>query len=272
MAGAGAFDLFGLSEVRFETLLLVAIRVTMMLTFVPIFSATQVPIMVRIGLGILLAFAISHTVPTLTVPLDLGGITIAVLAQAFTGAVFGFVAFLVFTGIQFAGEIIDIQVGFAVVNVINPISQQQVTVLGELLLALATLLYLVTDSHYFLLSGIAGSFSLLPLPFVGINEIVAHDVITFFTQALFIIFKIAAPVAISLFVVNVSLGLMARVAPQMNVFVVGLPLQIGIGLTMLVVTLPLLGAVLPQLFAAQPQQFDAVLRGLMIASPAPAGP
>jgi flagellar biosynthetic protein FliR len=90
--------------------------------------------------------------------------------------------------------------------------------------------------------------------------------VRFFTDALMIVFKIAAPVAVALFVTNVALGLMARVAPQMNVFVVGLPLQIGIGLIMLAVSLPLLGYVLPQLFSDVPHQLDAVLRGL-----APAG-
>lgn len=268
MSGAGTFDLFGLTQVRFETLLLVLVRVTTMLTLVPVFSGRQIPRLVRVGLGLTVAFVAARTVPTLAAPLDLGGLTLAVLGQAFIGVVFGFVAFLVFTGIQFAGEILDIQIGFAVVNVINPATQQQVTVVGEFQLALATLLYLVTDAHHLLIQGIAGSFGLLPLPFVGINAIVGQDVVTFFSQALFIVFKIAAPVAIALFVTNVALGLMARVAPQMNVFVIGFPLQITVGLVMLIVSMPLLGVVLPQIFAETPVQLDAVLRGMM-PTPAP---
>jgi flagellar biosynthetic protein FliR len=260
MSGAGVFDLFGLSEARLETLLLVAIRVTIMLGLVPIFSATQIPITVRLGLGFLLAFVIAQNVPTLAAPLTLGPFVVAILMQAFIGLVFGFVAFLVFTGIQFAGAILDIQVGFGAVSVLNPTTSQQVTILGEFEIALATLIYLVTDSHHQLLAGIAGSFSILPLPWAGIDALLMPSVVTFFTEALFIVLRIAGPVAMVLFITSVTLGLMSRVAPQMNVFSVGLPLQMLVGLSMIVITLPLLGAVLPEVFAETPRQLDTVLR------------
>jgi len=260
MSGAGALDLFGLSQVRFETLLLIAVRVTVMLSMIPIFSARQIPLLVRFGFGLLLTFVVSRTVPTLTATLDLGELTVGIISQAFIGVVFGFVAFLVFTGIQFAGEILDIQIGFAVVNIVNPITQAQVTIVGEFELALATILYLASDAHHYLITGIAGSFSLLALPYAAVTGELTHSVVNFFTQALFLVFQIAAPVAIALFLTNVGLGLMARVAPQMNVFVVGFPLQITIGLIMVIVSLPLLGNVLPQIFAEAPRQFDTVLR------------
>jgi flagellar biosynthetic protein FliR len=264
MVGAGAFDLFGLTEVRLETLFLIMIRVTVMLTLVPIFSASQIPLLVRIGLGFLIAFAVSHTVPTLEHSLSLGEMTVAMFSQTFVGLVFGFVSFLVFTGIQFAGEILDIQVGFAAVNIINPTTQQQVTIIGEFELAIATLIYLISDSHHYLLEGIAGSFGMLPLPYVSADPIIAHDVVTFFTQALFLVFKIAGPVAIALVITNIALGFMARVAPQMNVFIVGLPIQITVGLIMLIVSMPLLVAVLPDVFAETPRQLDTVLRGMQV--------
>ncbi|MEO7040074.1 MAG: flagellar biosynthetic protein FliR [Candidatus Elarobacter sp.] len=268
----GAFNLFGMGTAQFETLLLVLVRVSAMLAMVPIFSQTQIPTQVRFGIGLLLAFVIVRTVPAIA-PLDgLGGLMLAVAAQIFVGLVFGFVAFLLFTGIQFAGEIIDIQIGFAVVNIINPLTSQSVTVIGEFQLALATLLYLASDAHHALIAGIAGSFQLVPLPFAGAPEIVAGDVVRFFAQSLFIVFEIAAPVAIALFLVNVTLGLMARVAPQMNVFIVGFPIQITVGLIMLIVSLPLLGAVFPSLVDQSSRELDTVLRAMgpaAIASPRP---
>ncbi len=258
----GAFNVFGLSTGQFETMLLVLVRVSAMLALVPIFSQTQIPQLVRFALGLLVAFVIARTVPQIAPLASLGELTVAVLAQIFVGLVFGFVAFLLFTGIQFAGEIIDTQIGFAVVNIINPLTSQNVTVIGEFELALATLLYLAADAHHVLLAGIAGSFQLVPLPFAGAPDIVAGDVMRFFAQSLFIVFQIAAPVAVALFLVNVMLGLMARVAPQMNVFVVGFPIQITIGLVMLVVSLPLLGAVFPALVDTSSRQLDTVLRAM----------
>ena len=267
----GAWDVFGLSTARFETMLLVLVRVTTMLALMPIFSQAQIPQLVRFGLGLLLAFVIVRIVPPMAPLGGLGELTVAILAQAFVGLVFGFVAFLLFTGIQFAGEIIDTQIGFAVVNIINPLTSQNVTVIGEFELALATLLYLAADAHHALIAGIAGSFRLVPLPFAAAPELVAGDVMRFFAQSLFIVFEIAAPVAIALFLVNVMLGLMARVAPQMNVFVVGFPIQITVGLVMLIVSLPLMGAVMPALIDTSTHQLDTVLRamGSSPASPAP---
>jgi flagellar biosynthesis protein FliR len=265
-----ALNVFGFSAAQFETVVLVLVRVGAMLALMPIFSQKQIPQLVRFGLGLLLTLVIVRTVPPMAPLGGLGPLVVAVLAQVFVGLVFGFVAFLLFTGIQFAGEIIDIQIGFGVVNIINPLTSQNVTVIGEFQLALATLLYLAADAHHALIAGVAGSFALVPLPFAGAPELVAGDVVRFFTQALFIVFQIAAPVAIALFLVNVMLGLMARVAPQMNVFVVGFPIQITVGLIMLIVSLPLLGAVFPSLIDTSSRQLDTVLRAMgPAATPAP---
>jgi flagellar biosynthetic protein FliR len=180
------------------------------------------------------------------------------------GLIVGFVAYLVFMGVQFAGEIIDIQIGFAVANIINPETQQQVTVLGELELTLATLVFLISNSHLLMLQGIGGSFHLLPLPYINLDPSVAGNVVIFLEQAFLIVFQIAAPPAVALFVVNIALGLMARVAPQMNVFVVGFPLQIGVGLLMLAVSVPLLVTVTPSLFTDAAHHMDTVMRGMAV--------
>ncbi len=266
----GTFNLFGLGAGQFETTLLVLVRVTSMLSLVPIFSQTQIPRLLRVAIGLILTFLIGRTVPAMAPLHGLGELAVAILAQAFIGLVFGFVSFLIFTGIQFAGEIIDIQMGFAVVNIINPLTSQSVTVIGEFQLALATLLYLAADAHHTLLAGVAQSFQLVPLPYAAAPQLVAGDIVRFFTQALFIVFQIAAPVAIALFLVNVMLGLMARVAPQMNVFVIGLPIQIFVGLVMLIVAMPLFGAVFPSLLDQSAHQADTILRAMGPAStPAP---
>src|SRR5260370_21944141 len=126
-----AWNLFGLGVAQFETILLIAARVLSMLALMPIFSQTQIPQLARVGIALLISFVLIRTVPALA-PLGVGELVGAILAQVFVGLVFGFVAFLLFTGIQFAGEIIDIQIGFAVVNIVNPLTSQSVTVIGEL--------------------------------------------------------------------------------------------------------------------------------------------
>jgi flagellar biosynthetic protein FliR len=255
-------DLFNISQGQFETFLLLVVRVSTMLFVFPIFSAKQIPLLVRIGLAFLISFVLYHAVTPIAPLGDIGALLAAVVSQVVLGLIVGFVAYLVFMGIQFAGEIIDIQIGFAVANVLSPTTQQQVTVIGEFQLTLATLIFLATDSHLLMLQGIGGSLHLVPLPFINLDPSVAANVVTFLEQSFLIVLKIAAPPAVSLFLVNIALGLMARVAPQMNVFVVGLPVQVGVGLLMMAVSLPLLGYIAPHLFSDSAYQMDAVMRGM----------
>jgi len=235
-----------------------------MLYVFPVFQARQIPTLVRIGLGLLISFVLVRAVPVMPALPDIGALAAAAVSQVVLGLIVGFVAYLVFTGIQFAGEIVDIQIGFAVANVIDPTRQQQATVLGELELTLATLFFLISNSHLLFLQGIGGSFHLVPLPYIDLNPAVAGDVVSVLSAAFLVVIKVAAPAAVSLFIVNVALGLMARVAPQMNVFVVGFPLQIGVGLMMLAVSVPLLGYVAPQLFNQTAHSMDAVMRGMAV--------
>lgn len=255
-------DVFGITAAQFETFLLIFVRVTAMLFVFPIFAANQIPKLLRLAFGLLIAFVIYRTVPQVALGANVLELASAVLAQIALGLVVGYVASLVFTGIQFAGEVLDLQIGFAVANVISPQTQQQVTVLGEFQLTLASLVFLATNSHLAMLAGIAGSFHLVPLPYVQLDPSLAGSVTDFLMQSMLIVFRIAAPAAVALFLVNVMLALMARVAPQMNVFVVGFPIQIGVGLVMIAVSLPLLAVVGPTIFGDISRHMDEVMRAM----------
>ncbi|HTU71488.1 MAG TPA: flagellar biosynthetic protein FliR [Candidatus Baltobacteraceae bacterium] len=254
--------LFGLTTEQFEVFLLIFLRVSSMLFLFPVISSAQFPSQLRLGLGALISFIIYRTVPH---PHLAGGafeLLVGASAQVLLGVIVGFIASLVFTGIQFAGELIDLQIGFAIANVINPTTQQNITIIGEFQLALATLIFLATDSHYFLIQGIAGSFNLVPLPYINLDPAVAGNLTLFFSQAFLIVFRISAPVVVALFLTNVMLAFMARVAPQMNVFVIGLPIQVAVGLTMMAISIPLLAVVGPEIFQDVAGQMDAAMRGL----------
>lgn len=255
-------DVFGLHTGQLETFFLIWVRCSTMLLIMPVFSATQIPAMVRVALGLLISFAIYPTVPTIAPMGDLDALAVALTSQVVIGVLFGFVTQMVFMGVQFAGEVIDIQVGFAIANVINPGTSQQVTIIGELELALATLIFLVTNSYLLFFQGIGGSFNLLPLPWVTITEATHQSIVTFFSQALLIVFSVAAPIAVTLFLIHVALAFLARVAPQMNIFVIGFPIQITVGLLMLIISLPLLGYALPNLFEQVPRQLDTLMRSM----------
>jgi flagellar biosynthetic protein FliR len=255
-------DLFGLGAAQFETFLLVFLRVTTLFMVFPVISARQIPMQLRFGLGLLFSLIMYHLVPVVKVSPDLFSLAAGAASQVILGLIVGYVATLVFAGIQFAGSLIDLQIGFAVANVLNPTTQQDVTIVSEFQLAIATLVFLATNSHYLLIEGVAGSFSIVPLPYINLNPAVAGDVALFFTYSFLMVFRIAAPVVTALFLTNVALALMARVAPQMNVFVVGLPMQVGVGLVMMAFSLPLIATAGVDAFHTMGAQMDAVMRGL----------
>jgi len=255
-------NLFGLHTAQLETFFLIWVRCSTMLMIMPVFGTASIPALLRVAMGLFVSIAISGAVHPMHTPLDLDGFAVGILCQVVIGTLFGFVTQMVFMGVQFAGELLDVQIGFAVANVLNPTTQQQVTIVGELQLALATLLFLVTNAYVLYLEGIGGSFSLLPLPWATLSQGTQDSVVLFFSQALLIVFRIAAPAAITLFLINVMLAFLARVAPQMNIFVVGFPIQITVGLIMLIICMPLLGYALPQLFNQVPRQLDTLMRSL----------
>lgn len=254
--------MLGLTPAQFQTFLLEWIRVASMLMIFPIFSGPQIPMQLRLGFGLVLSFLLYHLIPTVHLANGLFDLAVAGASQVVLGVVVGYVASLVFAGVQFAGELIDLQIGFAVANVLNPQTQQNITIIGEFQLAIATLVFLVTNSHYLLISGIAGSFNLVPLPYINLDPSVGGNVVLFFTQAFLVVFKIAAPSVFALLITNVALAFMAKVAPQMNVFVIGLPIQVSVGLVMMAISIPLIGTVTPELFQNVSQQMDATMRGM----------
>ena len=155
------------------------------------------------------------------------------------GVVLGFAVLLLFMGIQFAGQLAGLQMGFGIVNVIDPQSQDQISIIGQFLNILAILLILSLDGHHIILNGLMASFDTVPLGGVVLKASIVQKMIVLTSELFTIAIKISAPILISLFLVSVAMGVLARTVPQMNVFIVGFPVQLAVGLFVLVASLPL---------------------------------
>jgi len=166
------------------------------------------------------------------------------------GVALGFAVLLLFVGIQFAGQLVGLQMGFGIVNVIDPQSSNQVSIIGQYLNILAVLILLTTNGHHMILKGLVSSFDVVPLGGVELKASVAAKMIVLTSQAFIVAVKIAAPILLSLFLVSVALGILARTVPQMNVFIVGFPVQIAVGLTALIVALPMFFVLLGRLMGS----------------------
>jgi flagellar biosynthetic protein FliR len=158
--------------------------------------------------------------------------------EVMIGAVIGMIARLIFAGIQLAGQLIGFQMGFAIVNVIDPAFSLQVSIIAQFQYLIALLLFLSLNGHHMFLYAVAESFRILPpLAFHFSGGLM--QAITGFVRDMFEIgIKVGAPIIAILFFMSVGLGLVARTVPQINIFIVGFPLQIAIGLIGVGVTMP----------------------------------
>ncbi|WP_025027644.1 flagellar biosynthetic protein FliR [Caldalkalibacillus mannanilyticus] len=219
--------------------LLILVRITSFFVSAPIFSMKGVPMPFKVGLGVFISF-VSYLTISVEQPIMLDFTYILlILKEAVIGLALGFVASLILYTVQVAGAFIDFQMGFAIANVVDPQTGAQVPILGNFKYMLALFFLLSVNGHHLLIDAVIKSYQMVPidLAFVPIgSERVALFISSLFVQMFVVAFQLAIPIVGSLFLVDVALGFLARTVPQLNVFVVGLPLKILVGFTIILLT------------------------------------
>lgn len=231
--------------------LLVFVRLTSFFVSAPIFSMRGVPNHFKIGFAFVVALISSFYVPFQEkLPLDLTFVFYAV-KEVLIGLVLGYITQLFFYALQIAGGLIDMQAGFAMANVIDPRTGAYVPMTGNFQNILATFYFLSIDGHHLLIRGIITSYKAIPIDKMWApigSESVFLFVTKMFSQMFASAFLIAAPVVVALFLVDLSLGIIAKTVPQFNIFVVGMPIKVFASFLMLIVVMPGLFMVLSGLF------------------------
>ena len=231
-----------LSADHLEAFVLVLLRVSAIIVFIPVISEQTVPMRVKAGLSIMVSLIIFPLVfsqlPS-TKNFHILEVIFLMIGEVLIGVTIGFVARLVFAAIQLAGDIIGFQMGFAVANVIDPMSAQMVSIITQLQYLIAMLVFLAVNAHHLFFQAIVQSYVLIaPLSFHFSGQLMQF--IFDLSREMFVIaLKIAAPIMAVMLFTNVALGVVARTVPQMNIFIVGFPLQISLGLILLGLTAPL---------------------------------
>jgi flagellar biosynthesis protein FliR len=226
---------------QFHIFLLVLLRISALLVVAPLFGHRLYLARAKIGL----AFAVSLVVFPLVadrglqLPEGLFPYAFMMIREILMGMVLGFVVSLLFIGIQFAGQMTGLQMGFGIVNVIDPQSQTQVSIIAQFLNVLAILIVFSTDGHHIILQSLIRSFEVVPLGGVQFRGQIVEKLIVLSSQIFVLAVKLSAPVLLSLFMISAALGILARTVPQMNVFIVGFPVQMAVGLMVMVASLPL---------------------------------
>lgn len=234
-------DLYQLLQDHAAVFLLLLTRVSGIFVISPFFGSQNVPVYFRVAASFtitLVLFPVVDGFMDITAPATVIGYTMAVLSELFIGWLIGFVAYISFAAITMAGKVMDMQVGFAIVNVVDPTSGQQMPLIGSFLYNLAIIVFVVTNGHHMIIAALFESLQSVPMlglePNLSLPMIIAQ-----FTTGIFLTgMKIAMPVTFAILLTNVGLGILARTMPQMNIFVVGLPMQISVGMIILTMVLP----------------------------------
>lgn len=229
------------SLLTFEYYLLVLVRIASFVAVAPFFGLSSVPTRVKAGFSAVVAILIAQAVPgqvTYDGMLEYG---IIVAKEALTGLFIGMAANCCTYIIGFAGQLMDMQIGLSMAQEYNPLTRTQESVTGNLYYYSIMLLLLISDLYHYIIKAIADTYTLIPVNAQLFQwEYLVNGMVRFITDMLVIGFRITLPVFACCMIMNCILGIMAKVAPQMNMFSVGIQLKIFAGFAVLIVTVFLL--------------------------------
>jgi len=218
------------------------IRVLALFSSMPVLGQRNVPIRVRIALSFFIALGVAGTVPAGTgnVPLDSPAAILLVVQQVLIGLSLGFAVRIIFTAIEFAGEIIGLQMGLNFAGFFDPATAQQATATSSFFSTMVAFLFIAMNGHLLVIEAVVQSlvaFPVSPEPFAFLHAVRPE---TWGAEIFRLGLWIALPLIAMLLFINMMLGIIARVAPQISIFSVGFPITLGVGLVGVMFTLPLL--------------------------------
>ncbi|MFS3127112.1 flagellar biosynthetic protein FliR [Nocardioides sp. Bht2] len=220
--------------------LMASVRIVAWLAIVPPFASRSIPATAKVMVALALAFAVGPSVAPTGMATGAPQLILTTLTQVIIGLAMGFVTYLLFSAIAAAGAMIDVFGGFALAQGFDPLSMNMNTVFGKFHQMLATVLLFVTGGHLLVLGGLVKTFTFLPvgeMPKInGFEGVVITAFGMFFTIAV----QIALPLIAVLFVTDLGLALLTKVAPQLNAINVMFPVKIGLTLLLLGLSLPVL--------------------------------
>ncbi len=223
-------------------LTLIFLRIASALVVMPIFGHRGIPLTVKVGLAGFLAIFLQPGVvlPTALLGNQVGLLTFISVAvpEIVVGLLVGMVTCFIFYGVELSGQFLGMQIGFNMVTLIDPLMEEQISVIGQLQYLFAAIIFLIFNGHHFLLEGLSQTYQAIPL---GASQF-PSSVITLFIKLSADLFMAA------IFLSEVALAIIARTVPQMNVFIVSFPLRIGVGLLALALSWPLFTYVLELLW------------------------
>lgn len=230
--------------------LLLFMRVVTVLLMLPYFSWRGIPVLATIGFAALLSYILFLVIAPAALPLPENALLLglAVASEVLFGLVLGFLTLLTFNALRIAGQLIDMQSGMMNASLFDPQSGSQVTLFGQFYYQFAVVAYLVLNGHHQLFAALLRSLQLVPPGGAVFAATLVPGLLALIYQMFIVAFQLAAPVALVLVLTDFALGLISKTVPQLHVFMVGMPLKVGVALFVLYLSLPYMSQMLTTIF------------------------
>ncbi|HOV26875.1 MAG TPA: flagellar biosynthetic protein FliR [Pseudobacteroides sp.] len=223
-----------------EMFILVFFRMTGLFVIAPIFGRRNIPVYIKVGFALISSLLLMNAVKMGPLEYDqnLYAYTLIIFKEFIVGIILGYIATVVFDAILMAGQMIDMQIGFGMVNVLDPISNIQIPITANFYYMISMMVLLASNGHHIIMRALFESYKFIPAGKTAFNSVLMSDVISIFSKMFLIGFKIAAPVIAAVLVTDVALGIISKSIPQINVFIVGMPAKIILGVLVMMITVP----------------------------------
>ena len=256
-----AFSIYDL-----EYFLLVLVRVSCFVYICPFFNMKNTPRRVRIALSVFIAGLIFTSIDNVEPIIYRSVVTYAiyVLKEAIAGLLIGLSANICATVFTFAGAVADMETGLSMVQLMDPASQEQISITGGLYNYSYLMILIASGMYRYLLGALADTYVLIPVGHVNFNsEGLMKTAVVFLTDYILIGFRIILPIFATMMLLNAILGVMAKVSPQMNMFAIGIQLKVLTGLTVLFLTVGLMPKASDMVFTELKKLMVSIVSNMM---------
>lgn len=247
-----------------EQLLLIFVRISAFIFTAPFYSVNNVPRRVKALFAFFIAIVIYPVLPKGSLAYStVIEYAIIVLRETIAGLLIGLSANICYSIIAFAGKIIDMDIGFAMVSVLDPISKEQTSITGTFYNYIFMLVLVCSDMPHYLLRAIIDAYQLIPLGNVQFDmNGLYRSFVTYLGDYMVIGFRIVLPIFAVTLVANIILAILAKVAPQMNMFVIGIQLKIFMGLITILLTIGMFNNVSNYIFTEMKKMIVSMIQGM----------
>ena len=224
-------------------------RILGLISAAPLFGNSSFPLTGKVLLSVMLAMIMAPAIPAGPAidPMSLAGLLI-VLQEMLIGLAMGFSMRIVFAAVEMAGEVSSLTMGLGFASVFDPQTRGRSSAISQFLTLIATMAFLSVNAHLVLLEGLAESFISLPVSGTPIAVTAPYQMARWGAIIFSAGLQLSLPIVAGLLITNIALGILTRAAPQLNIFGIGFPISLGVGLLLITQTLPYLSMPLQKLF------------------------